>query len=257
MRISVTFHHDVVFIPSPLMYKEGDASIIHDIKFEGMTLIGLLKKLKGACQFPSNDDEVSNVGEIEDITPYGPFDFVREDDVVILNRTINDSFLTKLCNGTFISDQTEIRECSEPTDKELLIDSDDEGVDIRDIAEGRCGGKKCKKGVQSPSNKGKGVQSPGKKGKGVQSPGKKGKGVQSTGKKGNATVVDESGPTSVDESGQTIVDESGVETSRASMKEVVEASIAAGTLKLSSVKRRSKSGRIANRAKAFKFGKDG
>ncbi|GJR99636.1 hypothetical protein Tco_0316145 [Tanacetum coccineum] len=41
------------------------------------------------------------------------------------------------------------------------------------------------------------------------------------------------------------------------MKEVVEASIAAGTLKLAGVKRRSKSERIANKAKAFKFGKDG
>ncbi|GKC05718.1 hypothetical protein Tco_0997328, partial [Tanacetum coccineum] len=96
---------------------------------------------------------------------------------------------------------------------------------------------------------------------------------------GSATVVDESGPTGVDESGQTVVDESGVEvqmeatvtedpiqefeteiptqTSRTSMKEVVEASIAAGTLKLAGVKRRSKSERIANKAKAFKFGKDG
>ncbi|GKC16442.1 hypothetical protein Tco_1013224, partial [Tanacetum coccineum] len=61
----------------------------------------------------------------------------------------------------------------------------------RDIAEGRCGGKKGKaEGVQieSPSkgNKGKkGVQSPGKKGKkGVHSSGKKGKGVESTVKKG-------------------------------------------------------------------------
>ncbi|GJW65268.1 vinorine synthase-like protein [Tanacetum coccineum] len=96
---------------------------------------------------------------------------------------------------------------------------------------------------------------------------------------GSATVVDESGPTGVDESGQTVVDESDVEvqieatitedliqefengiptqTSRTSMKEVVEASIAAGTLKLAGVKRRSKSERIANKAKAFKFRKDG
>ncbi|GJX94710.1 hypothetical protein Tco_0349296 [Tanacetum coccineum] len=326
MRITVTFHHDGIFIPSPLMYKEGDASTLRDIEFEGMTLTGLLKKLKGACQFPikgiyflipgkelsnglveikddSNlaecialafkneklieiylehhgydlshwvqteieDDEVSDVGEMEDITPYGICDFVGEDDVVIPNRTINDYFLNKLCNGTFISYQTDIPECGEPANKELLIDSDDEGVDTRykvvhdvlypefdpslpwnemkpilglrfehpeqlkecltnygvangyqlwyrrndyqnlmvlcgrDIAEGRCGGKKGKaegvqiespskgnkgkKGVQSPGKKGKiGVQSPGKKGKkGVQSPGKKGKGVESTDKKG-------------------------------------------------------------------------
>ncbi|GKA08693.1 hypothetical protein Tco_0688024 [Tanacetum coccineum] len=283
MRISVTFHHDGIFIPSPLMYKEGDASTIRDIEFEGITLIGLLKKLKGACQFPikgiyflipgkelnnglvgikddSNlaecialafkneklieiylehhgydlshwvqteidDDEVSDVGEMEDITPYGPCDFVGEDDVVIPNRTINDSFLNKLCNGTFISDQTDI-----PT-------------------------KEKKK--------------PGRKKTGDAGP--------STAA-GSATAVDESGPTGVDESGQTVVDESGVEvqmeatvtedpiqefeneiptqTSRTSMKEVVEASIAAGTLKLAGVKRRSKSERIANRAKAFKFEKD-
>ncbi|GJW65267.1 hypothetical protein Tco_0117151 [Tanacetum coccineum] len=189
MRITVTFHHDGIFIPSPLMYKEGDASTLRDIEFEGMTLTGLLKKLKGACQFPikgiyflipgkelsnglveikddSNlaecialafkneklieiylehhgydlshwvqteieDDEVSDVGEMEDITPYGTCDFVGDDDVIIHNRTINDSFLNKLCNGTFISDQSDIPECSEPTNKKLLIDSDDEGVDTR------------------------------------------------------------------------------------------------------------------------------
>ncbi|GKD94173.1 hypothetical protein Tco_1374010, partial [Tanacetum coccineum] len=34
------------------MYKEGDASTISDIEFEGMTVIGLMKKLKGTCQFP-------------------------------------------------------------------------------------------------------------------------------------------------------------------------------------------------------------
>ncbi|GKB00720.1 hypothetical protein Tco_0828713 [Tanacetum coccineum] len=111
------------------MYKEGDASTLCDFESEGMTLTGLLKKLKGACQFPikgiyflipgkelsnglveikddSNlaecialafkneklieiylehhgndlshwvqteieDDEVSDVGEMEDISPYG------------------------------------------------------------------------------------------------------------------------------------------------------------------------------------------
>ncbi|GJV06440.1 hypothetical protein Tco_1344096 [Tanacetum coccineum] len=289
MRITVTFHHDGIFIPSPLMYKEGDASTLRDFEFEGMTLTGLLKKLKGACQFPIKGiyflipgKELSNglveikddsnlaeyVGEMEDITPYGICDFLGEDNVVIPNRTINDYFLNKLCNETFISYQTNIPECSEPANKELLIDSDDEGVDTRykvvhdvlypefdpslpwnemkpilglrfehpeqlkecltnygvangyqlwyrrndyqnlmvlcgrDIAEGRCGGKKRKaegvqiespskgnkgkKGVQSPGKKGKiGVQSPGKKGKkGVQSPGKKGKGVESTDKKG-------------------------------------------------------------------------
>nr|GEX77373.1 S-adenosyl-L-methionine-dependent methyltransferase [Tanacetum cinerariifolium] len=210
-----------------------------------------------------NDDEVLDVGEIEDISPYDPCEFVGEDDVDIPYRTINDSFLNKLCTRTFISDQTNKPECIEPTDKELLIDSDDEGVDTRykvfddvlypefdpslpwnemkptlglrfehpeqlkeclinyglasryqlwyrrndykklmvlcgrDIAEGRCGGKKGKKGdlpakkgkaegvqIESPSkgNKGKkGVQSPGKKGKGVQSPGKKGKCIKNQG----------------------------------------------------------------------------
>nr|GEZ18338.1 60S ribosomal protein L34 [Tanacetum cinerariifolium] len=198
MRISATFHH------------------------EGMTLIGLLKKLKRACQFPVEGiyflipgKELSNgLVEIKDDSNLAEcivLAFKNEklikiylehhggDDVVIPNRTINDSFLNKLCNGTFISDQTDIPECNEPTDKELLIDGDDEGVDTRyrrndyqnfmvlcgrAIAEGRCGGKKGKKGVHSPSKKGKGVQIPGKKDKGVQSPGKKGKGVQSPGKKG-------------------------------------------------------------------------
>nr|GEX06806.1 reverse transcriptase domain-containing protein [Tanacetum cinerariifolium] len=47
------------------------------------------------------------------------------------------------------------------------------------------------------------------------------------------------------------------QTSRTNMKEVVKAFIAAGTLKLAGLKRRSKSERIANKAKAFKFGKDG
>ncbi|GKA19479.1 hypothetical protein Tco_0699394 [Tanacetum coccineum] len=159
MCITVTFHHDGIFIPSPLMYKEGDDSTLRDIEFEGMTLTGLLKKLKGACQFPIKafknekvieiylehhgydlshwvqteieDDEVSDVGEMEDITPYGICDFIGEDDVVIPNRTINDYFLNKLCNGTFISYQTDIPECGEPANKELLIDSDDEGVDTR------------------------------------------------------------------------------------------------------------------------------
>nr|GFA71561.1 hypothetical protein CTI12_AA159120 [Tanacetum cinerariifolium] len=47
------------------------------------------------------------------------------------------------------------------------------------------------------------------------------------------------------------------QTSRTNMKEVVEAFIAAGTLKLAGLKRMSKSERIANKAMAFKFGKDG
>nr|GEU66131.1 60S ribosomal protein L34 [Tanacetum cinerariifolium] len=102
--------------PSPLMYKEGDASTVRDIEFEGMTLIGLLKKLKGACQFPVKgvyflilafkneklieiylehhgydlshlvqtqieDDDVLDVGEMEDISGYGVSDFVGEDDI--------------------------------------------------------------------------------------------------------------------------------------------------------------------------------
>ncbi|GJV17706.1 hypothetical protein Tco_1363029 [Tanacetum coccineum] len=250
MRISVAFHHDGIFTPSPFMYKEGDASTIRDIEFEGMTLIGLLKKLKGACQIPVKGiyflipgKELSNglmeikddsnlaeyVGEMEDISGYGVSDFVREDDVVIPNRTINDSFLNKLCNGTFISDHTDTRE---PTDKELLINSDVEGVNIRykvvdgvlypefDLSlpwnemkptlDSRFGGKKCKK-WDLPAKKGKveGVQ--------IESPSKKAKGVHtespSNGKK-------------------------------------------AGTLKLAGLKRRRKSERIENRAKAFKFSKD-
>ena len=51
MRISVNFHHDGIFSPSPLMYK-GDVSIFRDVDFEGMTLIALQKILKGTFQFP-------------------------------------------------------------------------------------------------------------------------------------------------------------------------------------------------------------
>ena len=52
MRLTVNFHHDGTFTPSPLMYKEGDVSKIPDIDFIGMTLIRLSKLISGACQFP-------------------------------------------------------------------------------------------------------------------------------------------------------------------------------------------------------------
>ncbi|GJY27827.1 hypothetical protein Tco_0403594 [Tanacetum coccineum] len=188
--------------PSPLMYKEGDASTIRDLEFERMTLIsnGLMEinddfnlaecialafkneklmeiflehhgyDLSHRVQIEIEDDGVSDVGEMEDISAYGVSDFVGEDDVVIPNRTINDSFLNKLCNETFISNHTDTPKCSEPTNKELLIDSDD--VDIR------CGGKKGDSPAKKRKANGVQIESPskGKKGKGVQSqsPGKKG-----------------------------------------------------------------------------------
>ncbi|GJV90855.1 hypothetical protein Tco_1538668 [Tanacetum coccineum] len=191
MHLTVNFHHDGNFVPSPLMYQEGDESTIRDIEFEGMTVIRLSKLLQGTCMFPvkgifflipgkelsnglieikndldlanciavgykngkvvdmflehhgydlshwiqtdidNNDDELSDV-EMEDITGYGASDFVGEDDVVIPNRSINDPFLNKLCNGSYINDfndKSDGGEYSQPSAKELEIDSDDEDVD--------------------------------------------------------------------------------------------------------------------------------
>ncbi|GJZ27994.1 60S ribosomal protein L34 [Tanacetum coccineum] len=191
MRLTVNFHHDGNFVPSPLMYQEGDESTIRDIEFEGMTVARLSKMLQGTCMFPvkgifflvpgkelsngliqikndldlanciaigykngkvidvflehhgydlshwiqtdtdNNDDENSDV-EMEDITGYAASDFVGEDDVVIPNRSINDPFLNKLCNGSYIndfSDKPDVGESSQPCGKELEIDSDDEDVD--------------------------------------------------------------------------------------------------------------------------------
>nr|GEW34624.1 60S ribosomal protein L34 [Tanacetum cinerariifolium] len=190
MRLTVNFHHDGNFVPSPLMYQEGDESTIHDIDFEGMTVARLSKMLQGTCMFPvkgifflvpgkklsngliqikndldlanciaigykngkvidmflehhgyylshwiqtdidNNDDEISDV-EMEDITGYAISDFVRENDVVIPNRSINDPFLNKLCNGSYINDfsnKPDVGESSQPCGKELEIDSDDEDV---------------------------------------------------------------------------------------------------------------------------------
>ncbi|GJT42693.1 hypothetical protein Tco_0951408 [Tanacetum coccineum] len=166
MRLTVNLHHDGNFVPSPLMYLEGEKSIIRDLEFEGMTLIRLSKLLQGTCMFlvkgifflipgkelsnglieikndldlanciatdiDNNDDELSDV-EMEDITGYGASDFVGEDDVIIPNRSINDPFLNKLCNGSYINDFTDKSdggESSQPSAKELEIDSDDEDVD--------------------------------------------------------------------------------------------------------------------------------
>nr|GEW14589.1 60S ribosomal protein L34 [Tanacetum cinerariifolium] len=117
MRLTVNFHHDGNFVPSPLMYQEGDESTIHDIKFEGMTVARLSKMLQETCVFP--------------VKGYAASDFVGEDDVVIPNRSINDPFLNKLCNGSYIndfSDKPDVGESSQPCGKELEIDSDDEDV---------------------------------------------------------------------------------------------------------------------------------
>ena len=52
MRLTVNFHHDGTFTPSPLQYVEGDVSTIRSIDFIGMTVIRLSKLLKGCCQYP-------------------------------------------------------------------------------------------------------------------------------------------------------------------------------------------------------------
>nr|GEW11749.1 multidrug resistance-associated protein 5 [Tanacetum cinerariifolium] len=176
MRLTVNFHHDGNFVPSPLIYQEGDESIIHDIDFKGMTVARLSKILQGTCMFPvkgifflvpgkelsnglihikndfnlanciaigykngkvigmflehhwydlshwietdidNNDDNFFDV-EMEDITGYAVSDFVGEDDVVIPNRSINDPFLNKLCDGSYIndfSDKPDVGESSQP-----------------------------------------------------------------------------------------------------------------------------------------------
>nr|GEW06364.1 60S ribosomal protein L34 [Tanacetum cinerariifolium] len=78
----------------------------------------------------NNDDEISDV-EMEDITGYAISDFMGEDDIVIPNRSINDHFLNKLCNGSYIndfSDKPGVGESSQPCGKELEIDSDNKDV---------------------------------------------------------------------------------------------------------------------------------
>ncbi|GKA69037.1 hypothetical protein Tco_0775101 [Tanacetum coccineum] len=285
MRLTVNFHHDGNFVPSPLMYQEGEKSTIRDLEFEGMTVIRLSKLLQGTCMFPvkgifflipgkelsnglieikndldlanciavgykngkvvdmflehhgydlshwiqtdidNNDDELSDV-EMEDITGYGASDFVGEDDVVIPNRSINDPFLNKLCNGSYINDFTDDKsdggESSQPSVK--LGNRCDDEVNCRqelqtvyqlwyrrndyrslfvlcgkELREGRSGGKKGKKGdwpYKKEKNKGelpkkdKGVllRSPtkGKKRAYIRSPSKKGVQGQSSADKGKA-----------------------------------------------------------------------
>nr|GEY89012.1 60S ribosomal protein L34 [Tanacetum cinerariifolium] len=65
-----------------------------------------------------DDVEVSDVGEMEDLICYGASYFIKEDHVVILYRSINDPFLNKLCNGTFISAFSD-KWCSQPSDLKL------------------------------------------------------------------------------------------------------------------------------------------
>ncbi|GJS56159.1 hypothetical protein Tco_0629521 [Tanacetum coccineum] len=51
MHLTVNFHHDGNFVPSPLMYLEGEKSIIRDLEFKGMIVIRLSKLLQGTCMF--------------------------------------------------------------------------------------------------------------------------------------------------------------------------------------------------------------
>ncbi|GKD22668.1 hypothetical protein Tco_1224371 [Tanacetum coccineum] len=152
------------------MVHSRDRSTIRDIEFEGMTVIGLTKLLKGACMFPvKEDDDVFDVGEMEDLNTLRCYD---------------------------ISDKSDASKCSQPSGKELDIDCDDEDVDkqfklvdgVRVEVVVKKGDWPAKKGksesVQTNSTsykiKGKGVQinSPAKKGqnKGVhiKSPANKG-----------------------------------------------------------------------------------
>ncbi|GJY76699.1 hypothetical protein Tco_0481815 [Tanacetum coccineum] len=55
MRLTVNFHHDGNFVPSPFMYQEEEKSTIRDLEFEGMTVIRLSKLLQGTCMFPVKD----------------------------------------------------------------------------------------------------------------------------------------------------------------------------------------------------------
>ncbi|GJW49371.1 hypothetical protein Tco_0090722 [Tanacetum coccineum] len=135
MRLTVNFHHDGNFVPSPLMYQEGEKSTIRDLEFEGMTVIRLSKLL----QRNNNDLDLANCiavgyknGKVVDMfLEHHGYD-LREDDVVIPNRSINDPFFNKLCNGNYINDfndKSDGGEYSQPSAKELEIDSDDEDVD--------------------------------------------------------------------------------------------------------------------------------
>nr|GEV68374.1 60S ribosomal protein L34 [Tanacetum cinerariifolium] len=307
----------------------------------------------------NNDDEISDV-EMEDIIGYAVSDFAGEDDVVIPNRSINDPFLNKLCNGSYInnfSDKPDVGESSQPCGKELEIDSDDEDVGKqrndyrslfvlrgRDLAEGRSGGKKGKKGDwpykkendedelpkkdkgkqlldtnpssslhlhvdekdgkiyfkriyicfkaperkkvgsnfvfqtcdkdggdADPSSAGPSVVDPSSAGPSVADPSSACPSVAGTSAAG-PSVADSSsaGPSVADSTGsgtQTITEDPIVadstddiptqQSKTSDTAKIIKDAIETGRLKTTGLKRRCKSERIAKRAKAFQFGKDG
>ncbi|GJX31821.1 hypothetical protein Tco_0241676 [Tanacetum coccineum] len=125
MRLTVNFHHDGNFVPSPLMYQEGEKSTIRDLEFEGMTVIRLSKLL----QRNNNDLDLANCiavgyknGKVVDMfLEHHGYDLSHWIQTDIDN---NDDELSDVemegppHNGM-----------GQPSAKELEIDSDDEDVD--------------------------------------------------------------------------------------------------------------------------------
>ncbi|GJT51646.1 60S ribosomal protein L34 [Tanacetum coccineum] len=244
MRLTVNFHHDGNFVPSPLMYQEGEKSTIRDLEFEGMTVIRLSKLLQGTCMFPvkgifflipgkelSNGlIEIKNDLDLANCIAVGYKNGKVVDMFLEHHGSINDPFLNKLSNRSYINDFTDKSdggESSQPSAKEVEIDSDDEDVDknfklvdgviypefdpklpwnemkptlgLRELGEGRSGGKKGKKedwpyekekneGELPKKDKGVLLRSPtkGKKRAYIRSPSKKGVQGQSSADKGKA-----------------------------------------------------------------------
>ncbi|GJT53171.1 hypothetical protein Tco_0988225 [Tanacetum coccineum] len=186
---------------------DGDGRV--NFHHDGMTVIlGCVKVAsKEHVCFPRERhrqpriDELSDV-EMEDITGYGASDFVGENDVVIPNRSINDPFLNKLCNGSYINDFTDKSdggESSQPVQgggEGLEIDSDDEDESLERVEvvvkKGKKGGWPYKKekneGELPKKDKGVLLRSPtkGKKCAYIRSPSKKGVQGQSSADKGKA-----------------------------------------------------------------------
>nr|GEY69372.1 calcium/proton exchanger [Tanacetum cinerariifolium] len=113
------------------------SSMVEDVAGSIVFLVPGKELSNGLIQI-KNDLDLANCiaigyknGKMEDITCYAVSDFVGEDDVVIPNRSINDPFLNKLCNGSYIndfSDKPDVGESSQPCGKELEIESDDKNV---------------------------------------------------------------------------------------------------------------------------------
>nr|GFD11551.1 60S ribosomal protein L34 [Tanacetum cinerariifolium] len=77
----VNFHHDGNFVPSPLMYQEGDESTIHDIGFEGMPIASDKPNVGESSQpcgkeleIHSDDEDVGKQFKLVDGVIYPAFD---------------------------------------------------------------------------------------------------------------------------------------------------------------------------------------